>query len=208
MSATTSSPPLPARAPEQAPTLSARADAAVATEVAPPTGTPIDLEHADLLCIRNGPGTRLRVASGVLWMTEEDRPEDHVLSSGAVIALARRGTAIVYTFRRARVVIEIPAGVAPPDAVETISAARAGERPIPLAVPAARSLTAALSAAAVVVGRAFAFLAEIATTVWPHPESGDASATRPDAPVLYSDGYPPRHLRRRWTHRSAPFIDF
>ncbi len=104
--------------------------------------------------------------------------------------------------------VEIPEGVAPPEAVETILATGGGERPIRLAVPAARSLTAMLSAAAVVVGRAFASFREIATTLWPHPESGDASAARPDAPVLYSDGYPPRHLRRRWTHRSAPFIDF
>ncbi len=110
MSTMTSSPPLPARTRELAPRLSAQPDAAVATGAVLPTGTRINLEHADLLCIRNGPGTRLRVASGVLWMTEEDSLEDHVLSSGDVIALARRGTAIVYTFRSAHVVSRDPGG--------------------------------------------------------------------------------------------------
>ena len=192
---------------ELAPRLSAQPDAAVATGAVLPTRTPMALEHADLLCIRNGPGTRLRVASGVLWLTEEDGFEDHVLSSGDVITLARRGTALVYTFRPARVVMEIPVGVAPPDAVQTFLAGGQGERPGPLAAPAARSLTAMLRAAAIAVGRALASFGKTATTLWPDPESGNAGAARSDASVLYSDELPTRHLRHRWMYRSSTAID-
>ena len=75
---------------------------------------PIALDRGNLLRILNGRGTRIRVASGVLWVTEENNPDDHVLLPGDAIDLAEKGTAIALAHRPARVVIEVPYGVATP----------------------------------------------------------------------------------------------
>src|SRR5206468_2072120 len=77
-----------------------------ATEGASPIVRPVALDRGDLLCIRNGRGTRVHAVSGVLWITEENSPEDHVLLPGDAIDLAQTGTAIVLAHRTARVVIE------------------------------------------------------------------------------------------------------
>ena len=70
----------------------------------------VALDRGNLLRIKNGRGTRIRVASGVLWITEENSPEDHVLRPGDAIDLTRTGLAIVLAHRVARVVVEVPRG--------------------------------------------------------------------------------------------------
>jgi hypothetical protein len=84
---------------------------------------PIALERAAMLRIRNGQGTRVRVTSGALWVTEEDSPADHMLLPGDGLDLTRRGTAIVFAdLSPARIVIEVPPGVALPRAVDMVLA--------------------------------------------------------------------------------------
>ena len=117
---------------------------------------PIALDRGNLLRILNGRGTRIRVASGVLWVTEENSPDDHVLLPGAAIDLAKKGTAIVLAHRAARVVIEVPTGVAPPRLVEMALAD--GERGwrIALAVATPISLATIAAGIATVIGNALA----------------------------------------------------
>jgi hypothetical protein len=96
------------------------------------------------------------VASGVLWVTEENSPDDHVLLPGAAIDLAKKGTAIALAHRPARIVIEVPPGVAPPRRVELALAD--GERGwrIALAVATPISLATIAAGVATVIGNALA----------------------------------------------------
>ena len=89
-----------------APTVRSRVTGAVGTR--PSIVKPIALDRDNLLRILNGRGTRIHVASGVLWVTEENNPDDHVLLPGDTIDLTKKGTAIVLAHRPARVVIEVP----------------------------------------------------------------------------------------------------
>ena len=117
---------------------------------------PIALDRGNLLRILNGRGTRIRVASGVLWVTEENNPEDHVLLPGAAIDLAKKGTAIALAHRTARIVIEVPDGVAPPRRVEmALADGERGQR-IALAVPTPISLATIALGCATVIGNVLA----------------------------------------------------
>jgi len=127
-----------------------------ATRTRPAIVKPIALDRANLLRIRDGRGTRIRVASGVLWVTEENSPDDHVLLPGAAIDLAKKGTAIVLAHRPARLVIEVPPGVAPPRRVEVALADGERGQRIALAVPTPVSLATIAAGVATVIGNALA----------------------------------------------------
>jgi hypothetical protein len=111
---------------------------------------PVVLERGNVLRIYDGPGTRIAVASGALWVTEENSVHDHTLLPGEAVRLAHWGKALVFAHRRARVVIEVPAGVASPDRVEVAPAEGEPGRRIVLA----RRVPSAVSAMAAAVTRA------------------------------------------------------
>jgi len=108
---------------------------------------PIALDRGSFLRIRNGRGTRIRVTGGMLWATEENGPEDHMLSRGEMIDLSRQGIAIVFAERPARVVIELLPGMPLPRVVEVVTAD--GER---RRIAFARPTPISLSAIAVRIG--------------------------------------------------------
>jgi hypothetical protein len=175
----------------------AKSRAAGATEATSPIFRPVALDRGNLLRIRNGRGTRVRVASGVLWVTEENSPEDHKLLPGDAIDLAQTGTATVFAHRTARVVVEVPAGVTAPRAVEMALADGEPGMRIALAEPTPRSLSTIATGIATVIGSARASIRRMVTTLSSRWDAADASTAKTYAPMTYSDGYPPRHARRR-----------
>jgi hypothetical protein len=162
-----------------------------------PIVRPVALDRGNVLRIKNGRGTRVHTASGVLWITEENSHEDHVLLPGDAIDLAKTGTAIVFAHRTARIVVEVPAGVTPPHAVEMALADGESGRRIALAEPTPLSLSPVATGIATVIGNAVASIRRMVTTLGSRWRAADANATKTYAPMTYSDGYPSRHERRR-----------
>jgi hypothetical protein len=154
MTTTTFRPPLNAGIPRHGPT--AKLHIAGATDGPSPIVRPVALDRGNLLRIRNGRGTRIRVASGVLWVTEENSPEDHILLPGDAINLAQPGTAIVLAHEVSRVVLEVPVGVTPPRAVEMAMADGKPDMRIALADPTPMSLSTMATGVATVIGNALA----------------------------------------------------
>ena len=137
------------------------------TEVASPIVRPLALDRGDSLHIRNGRGTRVRAASGVLWITEENSPADHVLLPGDAIDLAQTGMAIVLAHRAARVVVEVPSGVRPPRAVEMALAGGGSRWRIALAAPTTSSSSMMGAGVARAIGRAVAAIRAMVETLRP-----------------------------------------
>ena len=115
---------------------------APAGKSSPSTVNTIALDRGNVLRIQHGAGTRIRASSGVLWITEENNPKDHVLLPGDAIALSQNGLAIVLAHRRARVVLEVPSDGEPPRTVEMALADGEPGTHIALAGPAPISLSA------------------------------------------------------------------
>jgi hypothetical protein len=138
-----------------------------ATEGAPAVVKPIALDQGDSLSIRNGRGTRIRAASGVLWVTEENCLKDYVLVPGDSIALVQPGTAMVLAHRTSRIVIEVPAGVTPPRWVELAMRSGKSAVRIALAVPTTRSLSTTGEKIAGATKRIFAAIRAIVATLRP-----------------------------------------
>ena len=168
--------------------------AAHVNERAFPIAKAVALDRGAWLRIKNGRGTRIRVAGGVLWVTEENSPEDHVLHPGDAIDLARPGTALALAHRSARVVIEVPAGVKPPRSVELVLAHGDPGRHIRLGAPGRSTLAAAV---AKTFARTFETVRAMPPALRPDEDAAQATSTEAAAPMMYSDGYPPRHLRVR-----------
>lgn len=197
MTTTTLRPPLYAGIPRLGPTAKRRV--ADATDGPQLIVKPVALDRGNVLRIRRGRGTRVRVASGVLWVTEENSPEGHVLLPGDAIDLAQTGTAIVLAHRVSRVVIEVPAGIAPPRAVEMAMADGEPGMRIALADPTPMSLSTMATGVATVIGNALALIREMVPPLRSRWDTADASAAKTYAPITHFDGFPPRHLGRRMT---------
>ena len=60
-------------------TLTPRNRVTGATKEAPTIVRPVALDRGNVLRIKNGRGTRVHATDGVLWITEENSPDDHVL---------------------------------------------------------------------------------------------------------------------------------
>jgi len=82
------------------------------------------------LRIRDGRGTRLSCAGGVVWITQEGSANDTVLEAGNDIMLEFDGTALAGSNRGA-VVVEIHAGRVPPALVETTTLSGSSWRLLP-----------------------------------------------------------------------------
>lgn len=126
---------------------------------------PIALDRANLLRIRNGRGTRIHVASGVLWVTEENSLADHTLRPGDFIDLTHKGTAIVFAHRPSRIVIEVPPGVALPRTVEMVLAEGERGRRIALTVPASIFTSAGAARITTVIASILESIRRMVTTL-------------------------------------------
>ena len=116
----------------------------------------VALDRGDVLRIKNGRGTRVHATDGVLWITEENSPDDHVLLPGGSRELALTGLAIVLAHRAGRVVVEVPAGVKPPRSVElTLDRGKRRVR-IALAEPTPISRSLIVAGIGTVIGRVLA----------------------------------------------------
>jgi hypothetical protein len=112
----------------------------------------VALDRGDVLRIQNGRGTRVRATDGVLWITEENSPDDHVLLPGRSLELAQTGLAIVLAHRPARVVV----GVTPARVVELrLGRGKRGMR-IALAEPTPISLSLIVAGIGTVIGKVLA----------------------------------------------------
>jgi len=132
---------------------------------ASPVVKPIALDRGNVLRIRNGAGTRIRASSGVLWITEENSPEDHVLLPDDALMLTQAGLAIVLAHRPARVVLEVPPGGVAPSAVEMALADGEPGRRIALAKPTPISLSMLAHRLAIALREAMASTRTIARTL-------------------------------------------
>jgi hypothetical protein len=198
MTTTTFRPPLYAGVPRLGPTAKRRV--ADATDGPPPIVRPVALDRGNVLRIRSGRGTRVRVASGVLWVTEEDSPEDHVVLPGDAIDLAQTGTAIVLAHRVSRVVVEVPAGVTPPRAVEMAVADGEPGMRIALVDPTPMSLSTMVTGVATVIGNALASIREMVTTPRSRWDTADASTAKAYGQSHISTALRPGTRGVRFTH--------
>jgi hypothetical protein len=80
--------------------------------------TTVFLARGHLLRIRDGRGTRVSAASGVLWITEEGDSNDTVLRAGDTRRIRRSGVTLALAERPTHVVLEVPVGVFLPSSVE------------------------------------------------------------------------------------------
>ncbi len=158
---------------------------------------PVALDRGNVLRIKNGRGTQICAASGVLWITEENSLEDHVLRPGDVLALVQLGLAIVLAHQKARVVVEVPAGVTPPRAIEMAMLDGEPGRRIVLAASAPISLHTVVDGLAAALGEAWTSIRTRAGILNLRWNFGPVSTSETYLPMLYSDGFPPKQVRRR-----------
>ena len=93
-------------------------------------GASVLLDADTVLRIRDGRGTRLSCAGGVVWITQEGSANDTVLEAGGDLTLEFDGTTLAGSHRGA-VVVEIHAGRVPPARVETATPAGSSWRLLP-----------------------------------------------------------------------------
>jgi Protein of unknown function (DUF2917) len=68
-------------------------------------GGNLHLATGQTLRVRDGAGSTVCCRSGTLWVTEENRPRDVLLSPGACHMLSQRGVALVQALGEADVAI-------------------------------------------------------------------------------------------------------
>jgi hypothetical protein len=140
----------------------------------------VRLEGDTVLRIRDGRGTRLRCAGGIVWITQEGSANDTVLQSGSDMTLEFDGTTLAGSSHGMSVVVEVHAGAVPPALVETATPAGNGRR----LFPSGSRLVAALRRGA---ARVSEFLR------WANARSDGFD----DVPALeWSDGSPSHGMRR------------
>jgi hypothetical protein len=93
-------------------------------------GASVLLDADTVLRIRDGRGTRLSCAGGIVWITQEGSANDTVLEAGDDLTLEFDGTTLAGSHRGA-VVVEIHAGRVPPALVETMTPAGSSWRLLP-----------------------------------------------------------------------------
>ena len=93
-------------------------------------GASVFLDADTVLRIRDGRGTRLSCAGGVVWITQEGSANDTVLEAGDDLTLEFDGTTLAGSHRGA-VVVEIHAGRVPPALAETMTPAGSSWRLLP-----------------------------------------------------------------------------
>jgi hypothetical protein len=91
----------------------------------------VRLEGETVLRIRDGRGTRLRCAGGIVWITQEGSANDTVLETGSDVTLEFDGTTLAGSSHGMSVVVEVHAGAVPPALVDTVTPAGTGRRLLP-----------------------------------------------------------------------------
>jgi len=140
----------------------------------------VRLDGDMVLRIRNGRGTRLRCAGGIVWITQEGSANDTVLGTGADVTLEFDGTTLAGAPHGASVVLEVHAGAVPPALVETATSTGTGRR----LLPSGSRFIAALR-------RGFARVSELLQ--WANARNRDFDDVRA---LEWSDGLPSRGMRR------------
>ena len=74
----------------------------------PTTVRTIDLGYEQVLLIDGGPGTRIRVLYGAMWLTEEGVADDAFARAGDEVALRGHGTAVIEAIGAGRVQVHTP----------------------------------------------------------------------------------------------------
>lgn len=67
------------------------------------------LGDQQLLVLVNRPGTRIKVSSGAVWLTEEGQLDDHFAAAGEELRLARSGRTIIEALGHAQLQLIEPA---------------------------------------------------------------------------------------------------
>jgi hypothetical protein len=67
------------------------------------TMSTIDLDHEQLLVLQDRSGTRVRVLSGGVWLTEEGEPDDRFAWGGEELLLGARGRSVLEGIGQARI---------------------------------------------------------------------------------------------------------
>jgi len=86
---------------------------------ASPIRASVRLDGDMVLRIRDGRGTRLRCAGGVVWVTQQGSANDTVLDAGADMTVEFDGTTLAGAHHGTSVVVEVQSGIVPPGLVET-----------------------------------------------------------------------------------------
>lgn len=73
------------------------------------TARNLSLDHAQLLVIANRPGTRIKVLSGSVWMTQQGQPDDRIAAAGEELLVTQGGRTVIEGFGRARLQLVVPA---------------------------------------------------------------------------------------------------
>lgn len=68
----------------------------------------IDLDHEQLLVLQDRSGTRVRVLSGGVWLTEEGEPDDRFAWRGEELLLSARGRTVLEGIGQARIEVLQP----------------------------------------------------------------------------------------------------
>lgn len=140
----------------------------------------VRLDGDAVLRIRDGRGTRLRSAGGVVWVTQEGSANDTVLDMGNGMTVEFDGTTLAGAHRGAPVVVEVHTGAIPPGLVEMTDRAGRQRR----LFPRGSRLVALLQRG---VDRALELL-----KVANNRDADFAAARAPE----WSDGLPARGVRR------------
>jgi hypothetical protein len=146
----------------------------------------VRLDADMVLRIRDGRGTRLRAAAGVIWVTQEGSANDTVLDAGSGMTVEFDGTTLAGAHSGAPVVVEVHAGTIPPGLVETADVAGRQRRLFPRGSRLVAMLRRGLA-------RAF----ELVKVV--NDRDADFDAARA---LEWSDGLPTRGARRTAIQRA------
>jgi len=153
------------------------------------TSTPhatVRLNGDMVLRIRDGRGTRLRSAGGVVWVTQEGSANDTVLDMGTGMIVEFDGTTIAGAHRGTPVFVEVHAGTIPPGLVETADTKGRQRRLFPRG-----------SRLAGLLRRGFARVLQLLEVANDHDADFDAARA-----LEWSDGLPARGVRRTAMQRA------
>ena len=139
-----------------------------------------------VLRIRDGRGTRLSSAGGVVWVTQEGSANDTVLDMGTGMTVEFDGTTLAGAHRGTPVVVEVHTGAIPPGLIETADQAGRQRRLFPRG-----------SRLVGLLRRGLACALDLLKVANDHDADFDAARA-----LEWSDGVPARGVRRACLQRA------
>lgn len=82
----------------------------------------VGLERGQIMSLKNANGTQLHVASGCLWITQEQDRRDFVLQAGESIRFESQGKAVISALRDSRLTLIAPISSKAPPLAQRIPA--------------------------------------------------------------------------------------